>query len=300
MRKPKVFYSTLFFIVFSLVLTSCDGSSRSMFKADNAIEFDTITMEERYFLDEKPENPSCNLILNVIYPQTSTRFDVEKARRLFVNAVFGANYDSLSIQEASELYAKNYIDNYKNDAQIYKVNKPILAAENDSEELFHADDDHELLPEIFYSYYETLTDTIVYNHYGIISFQVRQANNKGGTMSYETVKNYVVNLNNGELMTEGDIFSAGYDLALRPIIQAYLLDQNGVKTIADLEDLGYFGIDEILPNKNFLLTDKGIIYTFNKGEYSAYQLPCPEIFIPYSAVLSLLRENSVALKLSKL
>ena len=34
-----------------------------------------------------------------------------------------------------------------------------------------------------------------------------------------------------------------------------------------------------------LLTDKGITYTYNKGEYSAYQLDAPEVFIrtaPYA------------------
>ena len=119
-------------------------------------------------------------------------------------------------------------------------------------------------------------------------------------MSYETVRNYVLNLSTSELMTEGDIFSAGYDMALRPVIQNALLEANGVKTIKELEDLGFFGIDEIVPNRNFLITDKGITYTFNKGEYSAYQLQVPEVFIPYSAIRSLLRDNSIASKLSRL
>ncbi len=119
-------------------------------------------------------------------------------------------------------------------------------------------------------------------------------------MSYETVRNYVLDLSSGELMAEGDIFSAGYDLALRPILQGSLLEAHGVKSVQELEDLGFFGIDEIVPNKNFLINDKGITYTFNKGEYSAYQLQVPEVFIPYTAVRSLLRENSVVSKLARL
>ena len=162
------------------------------------------------------------------------------------------------------------------------------------------DEELDYLPEVFYSYYENLSDSIVYNQFGIISFQVRQVNNKGGRMSYETVRNYVLDLSSGELMVEGDIFSAGYDLALRPLLQGSLLEAHGVKSVQELEDLGFFGIDEIVPNKNFLINDKGITYTFNKGEYSAYQLQVPEVFIPYTAVRSLLRENSVVSKLARL
>ena len=101
-------------------------------------------------------------------------------------------------------------------------------------------------------------------------------------------------------VTENELFNAGYDTALRNILIASLLEQNGVKSIEELEELGFFGVREILPNKNFLLNDKGIVYTFNKGEYSAYQLDAQEIMIPYGSIRSLLRENSVASKLADL
>lgn len=297
--KQKVFgFSFFAAVLLSLLLFSCNNNKKSLFKADNGIEFDTINIEKRYFLDNNPENPSCNLTLNFIYPKSTDNFDAQAAKSVFLRAVIGVSYDSLSVQEAVDGYVRNYIGNYKNDAEIYKVNKPLQEHTNDTlDGLFIAADDPGYLPEVFYSYYETLSDTIVYNQYGIISFQVRQTNNKGGRMSYETIKNYVLDLSSGELMSEGDIFSAGYDLALRPILQNALLEANDVKSIQELEDLGFFGVDEIMPNKNFLITDKGITYTFNKGEYSAYQLQVPQVFIPYPAVRSLLRENSIVSKL---
>ena len=297
--KQKVFRFSFFTaVLLSSLLFSCNNNKNSLFKADNGVEFDTINIEKRYFLDNNPENPSCNLTLNFIYPKSIENFDAQSARSVFLRTVIGVSYDSLSVQEAVDEYVRNYIGNYKNDAEIYKVNKPLQEHTSDTlDGLFAAADDPGYLPEVFYSYYETLSDTIVYNQYGIISFQVRQINNKGGRMSYETIKNYVLDLSSGELMSEGDIFSAGYDLALRPILQNALLEANDVKSIQELEDLGFFGVDEIMPNKNFLITDKGITYTFNKGEYSAYQLQVPQVFIPYPAVRSLLRENSIVSKL---
>lgn len=301
--KRKVFKSLyLIAVLAASFLFSCNTNTRSMFEADNGIDFDTINIEKTHFLDNNPENPSCNLMLNFVYPKNITRFNTQAtAKRVFLRTVIGANYDSLSVQEAVDKYVQRYIDNYKNDAEIYRVNKPVQGNDDNAlGDLQLVDDDHDYLPEVFYSYYENLSDSIVYNHYGIISFQVKQTNNKGGRMSYETIKNYVLDLSSGELITEGDIFSAGYDVALRSLIQNSLMETNNVKSISELEDLGFFGIDEILPNKNFLITDKGIIYTYNKGEYSAYQLQAPEVFIPYGAIRSLLRDNSLVFKISRL
>lgn len=299
-RKVFKFLSFSVILLASFLL-SCNNNTKSMFKADNGVEFNTIDIEKKHFLDDNPENPSCNLTLSFTYPESIANFDSELARRVFLRTVIGANYDSLSMREAVDKYVQNYIENYQNDAEIYKVNKPTQEQISSVlDDLYAIDDEQAYLPEVFYSYYENLSDSIVYNHYGIISFQVKQTNNKGGRMSYETIRNYVLDLSSGELMAEGDIFSAGYDVALRPIIQNSLLEVNNVKSVQELEDLGFFGIDEILPNKNFLITDKGITYTFNKGEYSAYQLEAAEIFIPYSSVRSLLREGSIASKLSRL
>lgn len=300
MKRKVLSHLSVAAILLISTFLSCKDSSRSMFKADNGVEFDTINLEKKHFLDNNPENPSCNLTLNFVYPKNIVGFDTENTQNVFVKTVFGPSYDSLSVEEAVSKYTENYVENYKNDAQIYAVNKPAYEPLDDPNALLFDDDEHAYLPEVFYSYYENLSDSIVYNHYGIISYRVVQTNNKGGRMSYETVRNYVLNLSTSELMTEGDIFSAAYDMALRPVIQNALLEANGVKTIKELEDLGFFGIDEIVPNRNFLITDKGITYTFNKGEYSAYQLQVPEVFIPYSAIRSLLRDNSIASKLSRL
>ena len=110
----------------------------------------------------------------------------------------------------------------------------------------------------------------------------------------------MIDVNSGQQVLENELFRAGYDQALQNLIIASLLEENSVKSVDELEDLGFFGIREIIPNKNFLLTDQGIIYTYNKGEYSAYQLDAPEVFIPYTAIRSLLRDYTPAAKLADL
>lgn len=287
-------------VLFSIVWISCSETRKSAFKSDNGIEFDTVQTEEQYFLDNKPENPSCNLTIKLSVPAKSTHFDIEPIRKIFVSTALGSDYENMSADEAVKKYARAYIENYQSDAEIYKVNKPSGDYSESFDDIYLTDSEHSNLPDIFYSYFENISNDVVFNQYGVLSFQVVQQNNKGGRVSHESIRNYVIDLAGGVLLSDGDLFSAGYDEALRPIIQNLLMEKQSVKTIQQLEDLGYFGIDEIVPNKNFLITKEGITYTFNKGEYSAYQLPAANILIPFSSVRSLLRENSIAGKLSRM
>lgn len=300
MNNNVIFKLILIAATSLLWLTSCKTNSHTNLNSDNGVKFEKKSFNKTHSLVDNLEHPSCNLNIEVLFPVESARYNLESIQTLFQNSLFGSDSAGLSFDEAIEKYASNYISNYKRDAEIYKTTKPTGEYSSEFEDMFHEDGEHVNLPEIFYSYYESITDTIIYNNYGIISFQITQTNNKGGVVSHENVRNYVINLLTGDFVSEGDIFSAGYDVALRPIIQNCLMQQNGVKSISDLEDLGYFGVDEIIPNRNFMLTDIGIIFTFNKGEYSAYQLPPSEIFIPYSHVRSILRESSIANKISQL
>ncbi len=299
-KKGYKYFILAFFVVLSSqsLFYSCDSSQKQeSVESENEIEFESISIDTVYSLQRSDDSPICNLNIDVLLPTSSLDYDVEGVRNIFMEAILGNDFKGMRVDEAVEKYAQSYIANYKRDAEIFRTNRPSPDYGEEFDDLYHNDGEHANLPDVFYSYFESISDTIVYNHHGVLSFQVTQTNNKGGEISHESVTNYVINLANGELINEDDIFVAGYDLALRPIIQNALMHMHGVKSVDELEDLGYFGIDEIIPNGNFLITDKGIIYTFNKGEYSAYQLPSSQIIIPFSYVRSILRESSIAKKL---
>lgn len=290
----------LLFFTTSLLLTSCNNTGRSMFKADNGLEYDTIAIVEQYHLDGDTSRPSCNINLFFVYPVKSRKMDAQELQKLFVQHVFGLSYDSLSPPNAAQKYVQSYIENYKNDASTYSETADEIAQLNAMIPDIHIEDSEQAIENYYYSYFENLSDSIVYDKHDVLSFQVKQANSKGGADSYNSYRNYVVDLSDGTLLTENEIFNAGYDTALQSIFVTSLLEQNKVKSVSELEDLGFFGMEEMTPNRNFLINEKGITYTFNKGEYSAYQLKAPVVFIPYSAIRLLLRENTVVSKLADL
>jgi hypothetical protein len=295
----KLIFSLLLLVI--MLMVSCGNSGSSKIKAENEISFDTISINKRQHLDNDSTRPFCDISVNFVYPVKSAKTNLDTLQRFFVSNMFGPSFEDLKPLAAVEAYISNYIDNYLHDAYTYSESVSDMEELNALIPGIDVDDSEHEIDKLFYSYYESLSDSITFNQHGILSFQIKQSNSKGESASYYvSYSNHVINLNTGDQITEYDIFNAGYDKALQGLIITSLLEQNGVKTIDELEDLGFFGINEIVPNKNFLLNDKGIIYTYNKGEYSAYQLTAPQVFIPYNVIRSLLRENTIVSKLADL
>lgn len=288
-------------LVALLFFVSCNQQGgKSMFRTENNVEFDTINLVAHHHLDGDTANPYCNIVIDFVYPMSSSKMNLNMLQQFFIRNMFGTPYDTLAPSDAVQAYVRNYIENYTADAKTYRESVDEIRELNSLIPGMHAADSEHYVQDFFYSYYESLSDSIVYNRNGVLSFQVKQSNNKDGAASYDSYRNYVINLNTGKQVVENNIFNAGYDTALQRIIIALLLEQSNVKSVEELEDIGFFGVREIVPNQNFLLNNKGVIYTYNKGEYSAYQLDAPQVFIPYEAILSLLRENSIAAKLTDL
>jgi hypothetical protein len=296
-RIPVVVLSLTILLFF----ISCDRQGKSNTSdAENNIEFDTISLVTRHHLGGDSSNPYCNIGVEFVYPVGNSDTHPDMLQQFFIRSTFGAPYDTLSPPDAVNVYVRNYIENYTADAKTYRDNAQEIELLNRQLSGIDVSDSEHYTEDYFYSYYENLSVSIVYNRYGVLAFQVKQSNNKGGADSYDLFRNYVLNLQTGLQVMEGDIFDAGYDTALQRLIITSLLDQSKVKSVDELEDLGFFGVQEIVPNHNFLLNEKGIVYTYNKGEYSAYQLDAPQVFIPYDVIRSLLKENSVASKLADL
>lgn len=263
-------------LIFCVVLYSCRNSNTKKLE-DNDLIFDTIRSTVNYHMDNDSTLPSCNLRLTFTYPsESSDKALLDSLQHIFISNFFGEEYVYLDIKEAVKAYEKAYVENYKEDARIYLEDK--FADSNPKE--------------TYASYYEVDSSSIYFNKGGILSFQVTQINYKGGAASYDFIKNYVVDLELKRLLTEEDIFKEGYIEPLGKILQTKLISSKKVKNLDQLENMGYFGLDELIPNGNFLINDKGITYIFNKGEYSSYKVSVMTLFLPYDEISSLLKEDT--------
>ncbi len=300
MERPNILTGFMLFGTLALSLLSCNNAMQKEKAAERSVELDTIRVAQRSHLEGDTANPYCEISVEFIYPISSSGVNAATLQQFFTQNMLGNAFAEMTPEAAVEAYVKNYIENYTYDAETYRESVTDLKEWNEFIPDTGLQDQEHRASGDFYTYYESLSNRIVYNRHGVLSFQVEQSNSKGGATSFVSFRNWVIDVNSGKQVTENELFRAGYDQALQNLIISSLLEQNKVKSVEELEDLGFFGVREIVPNRNFLLTEKGITYTYNKGEYSAYQLDAPEVFIPYSAIRSLLRENTPAAKLADL
>lgn len=268
-RLVVLFFASIFF-------NGCNTGTKKI--AENDITFDSISVDKTYHLLENPENPNCNLQVNFIYPQKYDNQEMlKKLQRQFVSSYFGESYENLSPETATAKYIEDYLNNYKD------------LTEEFTAELDKADDTP---VGAWFSYYEMSSNDITYNKNNILSYTVNFDNYTGGAHGSHSFTNYVIDLETGNRITEDDIFIDGYQEDLAQILVDKIALENNLDNPKELENIGYFSIDEIFPNKNFLVDDNGITYTFNEYEIAAYVVGSTHVFIPYEEIEFLLKKDS--------
>ena len=270
-----------FFLI--MFVTGCTTSSKQT--EENNIQFDSIQVDETYHLLGNKENPNCNLQLHFTYPsQFSNQETLGKIQKDFILSYFGENYEALSPQEAIKQYKEDYLNAYK---ELETDFKSELEKKSD-------------LPiGGWFSYYEMASNEILYNQNNLLSYTVNFENYTGGAHGSHAYTNHVLNLSNGNPITEEDIIVEYYQDSLAQLLVEHIAKQNNVENTKDLENIGFFSIEEIFPNGNFFVDDKGITYTFNEYEIAAYVVGATHVLLPFEELQYLLKQESPIAKLIK-
>lgn len=275
MKTQLCKYLVAFFLL-SLLATGCKTGNKQA--ADNDIKFDSIHVEKTYHLLDKPENPNCNLQLSFIFPEKYADKEIlKKIQKQFVLSYFGENYENMSPEEAATQYTEDYLKAYKELEDDFKTE---LAKSDESP------------VGAWFSYYEMSSDDIAYNKNDLLCYTVNFENYTGGAHGAHSFTNRVLNLKTGEPVTETDIFIENYQDELAQIIIDHITKQNNVENSKELENIGFFSVDEIFPNGNFLVDDNGITYTYNEYEIAAYVVGATNVHLPFSEIGHLLKKDS--------
>lgn len=244
----------------------------------NNIDYDTLNVVQIYHLENDSTQPSCALQVNYITPIKCDDNEIkEKINNELNFLVFEDDYYSkLSPQKALDEYSKAYIENYKKD---------VLDRFNNWKE---SGEDSE-----YFSYYKTIHTQVTFDKGHLLSYFISSVDYKGGANSSTYYQHLVFDLATGNRLLEEDIFEDQYKDQLVALFTAEILRQNKVKTIAELiNDLGFFGIEEIPFNNNFSIDEKGITYTFNEGEIAPPSVGAISIKMQYENIMSILKQNS--------
>lgn len=270
---------TVVLFLLATVTTGCILTGSNQAEA-NKITFDSISIDKKYHLLENDSNPNCNLQVKFVFPVKYKDAEVLKQiQGIFTELYFGENYNKLTPSAAIEKYTQEYLDAYKDLEVDYKAE--IEKAKTDNGQVGS-----------WFSYYEMSSDDIVFNKSDILCFSVYFENYTGGAHGAHSTRNHVINLKNGKLVTEDEIFTDDYQNTLAKILIEKIAKLNNVENPKDLENVGFFSVDEIYPNGNFFVNSEGITYTFNEYEIAAYVVGQTTVFIPYNEIQLILRKES--------
>lgn len=265
-------------VVFTFLLSMVGCSNIGSKEQRNDITFDSISVEQTYHLLENPENPNCNLEIKFVYPtHLGDASLLAELQKQFVSTYFGENYESLLPEEAVKRYTDDYIAAYKD-------------LESDFQEDLSKVDDRPV--GAWYSYYEMSQNEIDFNERGILCYTVSFENYTGGAHGAHAYNHHVIDLKTAKPLTEADIFVENYEEMLAQILVDQIAKQNNVANNKELENIGFFSIDEIFPNGNFRVDETGITYSFNEYEIAAYVVGVTHVQLPYKEIRHLLRDDS--------
>ena len=274
--KTQLCQKLVVLFLISVFVSGCNIGTKKT--TDNDVTFDSISVDKTYHLLENPENPNCNLQINFTYPAKYDNKDIlKKIQQQFVYSYFGDGYENLSPEEATAKYTEDYLNNYKDLEDEYKA------------EVAKAD---ETPVGAWFSYFEMSSDDIAYNKNDILSYTVNFENYTGGAHGAHSFTNHFIDVKTGNLIKEDDTFIEGFQEDLAQILIDRIAKQNTVENPKELENIGFFSIDEIFPNGNFLIDDNGITYTFNEYEIAAYVVGATNVHLPYEEIQYLLKKES--------
>ena len=256
------------------LFTCCNTQVRGV--AENKVTWDSLVVKRTYHMMNVDTNPACSLHVKFIYPTDFPDINVLNAtKKQFILDYFGSKYADLSPELAAAKYAEDFVLTFKEDEKDFAKEKDTESRPSEIEDSW-------------YDMNETASNHILYNRNNLLSFMILKESYNGGAHSAHSYTNRVIDLSTGLRITEKELFREDYQDDLAKIIVECIALANNVGDALELENIGFFNIKEIYPNKNFYVDEMGITYIFNEYEIAAYALGAVTVRIPYEKIRHLL------------
>lgn len=273
------FSATFCIIVFGLMGWACSSSSAAF--QNHQVLIDSILIEKSASLVEEMEKPACTMKVNIKYPkEIDGKALSPEIIKVITTLAIGEEFTAPTIQEAVDLYIEKYFASYRSTKEDYLGF--IKEFGDNSSGTFNYED-------------EIVCD-IVYLENNIFAFQAKHFIYTGGAHPNHSTQNCTIDLLTSKVIHQEDLFDEEGISAITTYIKNDLLKQYKEMMQTDvetLEDVGFFNSSEIVPNNNFLVTDRGITFTYNPYEIAPYAIGSPEVTIPYEFIKLYIKQKSL-------
>jgi hypothetical protein len=195
---------------------------------------------------------------------------LDAIRNVLVINMFGKEYLNMPIDSVPLKYYNALVEDFKNnndpDLDVFAQNGVPLPID----------------------YYNNLEGFTLLNDPNIYSYGFNRETYYGGAQGVKSSSYLNFDLKDGHLISESNLFSAGYEKELIALLKKGIMEQNEQK---DLEQSPYW-TDSIKPNGNFYISDEGITYVFNPYEIAPNYVGKTEVLLPYADIVGLLKQGN--------
>lgn len=259
-------------------LFSCGDKMK---KDTGSLEFDSIQVNMTAHLFGDTAKPACNLLINFAYPsKSSDELLKDTLDKYFIAACFGDKYMGEKPQEVVKQYTEAYISEYRRDLE-----PMYLEDEKDKE--------NESSVGAWYSYYKGIESHVQLYEKNLLVYRINYNEYTGGAHGIYMTTYLNFDLGLMRPLRLDDIFVGDYQEPLTDLIWNQLMADNGAKTRAELEDMGYGSTGEIAATENFYLNKDGVTFYYNVYDITPYAMGPVVVSLPFQMLEHMLGSNPV-------
>ena len=270
---------TLFILLSVTALLFSCGKNSMLSKGDGK---PAVTVKSRQLNDNSSFTMSngerCSITADAIidYPVSAGEgMSVDSLQRLFAAYVLESG-DSLSLQEAMRQVVANSMHQY--DFMQEPVNKDEA-------------DESEGLTTLKYATSTRISP--IYNKNGVVTFERVDVVKKNDKVTSITHRYYSFDVETQTYIDVNRLFRDDAVADVCQLLKQQLLAQNNVSGNEQLNDLGYFNVENIMVSRNFYFDEKGVTWSYLPNELAVEAVGEPKITIPYDDLVSSLCDNSI-------
>jgi len=267
----------------AIILSACGIFTSCTDKMNNtgAFEFERVQINKTAHLFGDTTKPGTNIIIDFTYIDKSSDNVLKDSLNAYIlSAFFGDKYAEENIREVAELYAQNYISEYRQDLE------PMFIEDQKNKE------NSESIAS-WYSYYKGLESKVQFYEKDLLVYRIDFNEYTGGAHGMYTSTFLNFDLKNMHQLVLDDIFIGDYQEALSDLLWNQLMADQKAKTRTELEDMGYGSTGDLIPTENFILSKEGITFYYNVYEFTPYVMGAVEITLPYPAIQHILGHEPI-------
>ncbi len=200
---------------------------------------------------------------------------MDSLQRLFAAYVLESG-DSLSLQDAMRQVVSNSMHQYD------FMQEPVAKDE--------ADESSDLAT---LKYATSTRVTPIYNRNGVVTFARVGVVKKNDKVTSVTHRYYNFDVETQTFIDVNRLFRDDAVADVCQLLRQQLLNQNNVSGNEQLNDLGYFNVENIMVTRNFYFDDKGVTWSYLPNELAVEAVGEPKITIPYADLKSALCDGSI-------